>query len=179
VSQDPIGLAGGLNLYQYAPNPLGWIDPLGLSAKGDVTTFYHAGNLQGPIDPSRGRGGLDFDPQGKSGFYVTTDPAQAADWARKQGHPTITQFDIPNSELAKLDIKVFDSANGEWADFVTQGRQGTLRHTYDAVSGPMVVNHYPVKHSGAMPKPKGTQLAIYSKKAAAVFDRFKVGGGGC
>ncbi|MFG5912219.1 RHS repeat-associated core domain-containing protein, partial [Escherichia coli] len=27
---DPIGLRGGLNLYQYAPNPLGWIDPLGL-----------------------------------------------------------------------------------------------------------------------------------------------------
>jgi len=29
--QDPIGLAGGWNLYQYAPNPLGWIDPWGLS----------------------------------------------------------------------------------------------------------------------------------------------------
>ncbi|POU42826.1 DUF4237 domain-containing protein [Pantoea sp. PSNIH4] len=28
---DPIGLKGGWNLYQYAPNPLGWIDPLGLS----------------------------------------------------------------------------------------------------------------------------------------------------
>ncbi|MBY7314077.1 RHS repeat-associated core domain-containing protein, partial [Escherichia coli] len=28
---DPIGLRGGLNLYAYAPNPLGWIDPLGLS----------------------------------------------------------------------------------------------------------------------------------------------------
>ncbi|GMB65890.1 RHS repeat-associated core domain-containing protein [Pectobacterium parmentieri] len=31
TTQDPIGLAGGINLYQYAPNPLGWVDPLGLS----------------------------------------------------------------------------------------------------------------------------------------------------
>ena len=29
VSQDPIGLAGGYNVYQYTPNPAGWIDPLG------------------------------------------------------------------------------------------------------------------------------------------------------
>ena len=28
---DPIGLAGGFNLYQYAPNALTWIDPLGLT----------------------------------------------------------------------------------------------------------------------------------------------------
>jgi hypothetical protein len=32
TTQDPIGLNGGLNLYQYAPNPLGWVDPLGLAA---------------------------------------------------------------------------------------------------------------------------------------------------
>ena len=30
VSQDPIGLWGGINNYQYAPNPSGWIDPIGL-----------------------------------------------------------------------------------------------------------------------------------------------------
>ncbi|WGY73166.1 RHS domain-containing protein [Burkholderia cepacia] len=30
VTPDPIGLAGGLNQYQYAPNPLTWIDPWGL-----------------------------------------------------------------------------------------------------------------------------------------------------
>jgi len=30
ITQDPIAVAGGLNLYQYAPNPVSWVDPLGL-----------------------------------------------------------------------------------------------------------------------------------------------------
>jgi len=30
VSQDPIGLMGGMNLFEYAPNPTLWVDPLGL-----------------------------------------------------------------------------------------------------------------------------------------------------
>jgi RHS repeat-associated protein len=33
VSPDPIGLDGGLNLYGYVPNPLTWVDPLGLTKK--------------------------------------------------------------------------------------------------------------------------------------------------
>ncbi|MDH0893369.1 MULTISPECIES: RHS repeat-associated core domain-containing protein [unclassified Pseudomonas] len=38
LSQDPIGLLGGLNNYQYAPNPVVWIDPLGLcKCPGDST----------------------------------------------------------------------------------------------------------------------------------------------
>ena len=31
TTQDPISLAGGVNLYQYAPNPVGYIDPFGLA----------------------------------------------------------------------------------------------------------------------------------------------------
>jgi RHS repeat-associated protein len=33
VSQDPIGLRGGSNLFAYAPNPMGWVDPFGLAKK--------------------------------------------------------------------------------------------------------------------------------------------------
>ncbi len=31
LTPDPVKLAGGINPYQYVPNPTGWIDPLGLS----------------------------------------------------------------------------------------------------------------------------------------------------
>ena len=30
TSRDPIGLMGGNNVFQYAPNPTEWVDPLGL-----------------------------------------------------------------------------------------------------------------------------------------------------
>ncbi len=38
TTQDPIGLLGGVNNYQYAPNPTGWIDPFGLTCKEELIT---------------------------------------------------------------------------------------------------------------------------------------------
>ncbi|WP_229477319.1 RHS repeat-associated core domain-containing protein [Massilia rubra] len=65
ITPDPIGLTGGINLLEYASNPFGWADPLGLSCtpaqlklnrangkawEGTVTsaakTKYGAGNVQ-------------------------------------------------------------------------------------------------------------------------------------
>tara|TARA_R110000796_G_scaffold220695_1_gene336778 strand:- start:846 stop:1304 length:459 start_codon:yes stop_codon:yes gene_type:complete len=33
IHQDPIGLVGGINHYQYAPNHVNWVDPFGLICK--------------------------------------------------------------------------------------------------------------------------------------------------
>ncbi|WP_139217575.1 RHS repeat-associated core domain-containing protein, partial [Pseudomonas sp. NFPP24] len=33
LTPDPVKLAGGINAYQYVPNPTAWVDPLGLSCK--------------------------------------------------------------------------------------------------------------------------------------------------
>jgi len=40
ISQDPIGLLGGVNNYRYAPNPTGWVDPFGLECKEIIPKNY-------------------------------------------------------------------------------------------------------------------------------------------
>ena len=49
ISQDPIGLSGGTNLFAYALNSTGWIDPLGLSG------CKHCGCNTGDINPVTGK----------------------------------------------------------------------------------------------------------------------------
>ena len=45
---DPIGLAGGLNLYQYAPNAIGWIDPAGLTSCELSSAMKRNGTIRPP-----------------------------------------------------------------------------------------------------------------------------------
>ncbi|OOS07798.1 RHS repeat-associated core domain-containing protein [Moraxella cuniculi DSM 21768] len=40
IQRDPIGLLGGLNTFQYAPNPIGWVDPWGLNAKPETAAQW-------------------------------------------------------------------------------------------------------------------------------------------
>ncbi|EBW9836775.1 RHS repeat protein, partial [Salmonella enterica subsp. enterica serovar Mikawasima] len=40
ISGDPISIRGGINLYQYAPNPISWIDPLGLKCWDSARRDY-------------------------------------------------------------------------------------------------------------------------------------------
>ncbi|MBS5837545.1 MAG: RHS domain-containing protein, partial [Neisseria sp.] len=58
VNQDPIGLEGGENLYAFAPNVKGWVDPLGLMAQL-VKLFIKMLSKQGT------RPGKNFTPAGK------------------------------------------------------------------------------------------------------------------
>lgn len=123
-----------------------------------------------------GRPKLDFNPANKGGFYVTTDLHQAKDCAKSRNLPTINPFDIPDSEFSKLDVKNLEGATNERVDFVTKGRNNKLNH--NSVSGSYVENPGAVKR-GSKPAPKGTQHAVFSNKAADVFNKHKVGNVTC
>nr|WP_325058595.1 RHS repeat-associated core domain-containing protein [Pseudomonas saxonica] len=43
LTPDPIKLAGGLNNYQYLPNPTGWVEPLGLNPTRPGGTLLEGG----------------------------------------------------------------------------------------------------------------------------------------
>nr|WP_225972049.1 RHS repeat-associated core domain-containing protein [Taylorella equigenitalis] len=47
ISLDPIGLLGGLNNYQYAPNPVEWVDPWGWKHTAIWELVDKLGNLKG------------------------------------------------------------------------------------------------------------------------------------
>ncbi|WP_081334307.1 RHS repeat-associated core domain-containing protein [Burkholderia diffusa] len=53
ISQDPVGLSAGANLYQFATNALSWTDPLGLDAKSAFRRFSLKTILNNPSHPLR------------------------------------------------------------------------------------------------------------------------------
>ena len=74
--------------------------------------------------------------------------------------PAIVQFDVPVQKLNELSGKVFSSGSSAWSRFVDLGRKNILQHTFDFVEGPYLYNGRAVGH----------QLAIFTKKAAKLFD---------
>ncbi|AIB35586.1 RHS repeat-associated core domain-containing protein [Pseudomonas simiae] len=53
LTPDPVKLAGGINTYQYVPNPTGWIDPLGLSNCPEGGRCKSQARTEEPIDKIR------------------------------------------------------------------------------------------------------------------------------
>jgi len=80
LTPDPIKLAGGLNSYQYVPNPTGWVEPLGLSSNNcppkrvDISDYQTRKELRSDV----------YNAQRPGGFHKTKHlNAKSADQARE------------------------------------------------------------------------------------------------
>ncbi|WP_175999287.1 RHS repeat-associated core domain-containing protein [Burkholderia stabilis] len=61
MSKDPIGLAGGSNAFAYAPNPIAWVDPLGLRKRiGCPGKFHSFNDFNVPKDKFYASDGVQF-----------------------------------------------------------------------------------------------------------------------
>lgn len=104
-------------------------------------TLYHGSNIEIKVPKIiQSKRLLDFG----TGFYLTSDYEQAAKWAvrttnrRETGTPTISVFNIADTELENLDILVFEATNKEWLRYISQNRSNNLvRDSYDIVIGPV------------------------------------------
>lgn len=79
-----------------------------------------------------------------SGFYVTSDEAQAERWAklqtarRKKGKAQLSIYDFDEKKAAELKTMHFYSPQSDWLDFVTQNRKNVYNgEKFDIVIGPV------------------------------------------
>ncbi|MHC8380131.1 RHS repeat-associated core domain-containing protein [Pseudomonas sp. LB3P14] len=76
LTPDPIKLAGGLNNYQYVPNPTGWVDPLGLNAENCLKSKNNpqTGKQTEPPPPEVSRSGAFKQAKSEAGIPRTQQP---------------------------------------------------------------------------------------------------------
>ncbi|WP_232435010.1 RHS repeat-associated core domain-containing protein, partial [Burkholderia ubonensis] len=119
ISKDPIGLAGGLNGYQYAPNTTGWVDPLGLTKsccdckKSYLYRGVHANHpaidqaRNGVVEPALKSGGVSASEHNEGGV---SDKSQFTSWSRSE---EIARWHANKSGLGGVLLRVPTGAPGK------------------------------------------------------------------
>jgi RHS repeat-associated protein len=104
ITQDPIGLLGGVNNYQYAPNPIQWIDPLGLKCKEGyaIVRQFENGRQEGHFTIEVVQGDLS---------YATHQTILSSDWEET----TIVRAGRYNSSATAVHEAIIPLPNAEAA----------------------------------------------------------------
>ncbi|WAK00978.1 polymorphic toxin type 47 domain-containing protein [Methylobacter sp. YRD-M1] len=142
IHQDPIGLAGGVNLFQYAVNPVNWIDPLGLKCGEGLTGNNWEFNPQKDVD-LRGTAKTYRDALDEA-FKRTGIPKEefeVSKWAKDQyGKSIPVEWQGPGGANVNMDIPAWNNVkpNGALGEgphaphigYQTPGKPRTRGHIF-------------------------------------------------
>lgn len=159
TTRDPIGLMGGTNVFQYAPNPVGWIDPFGLSGCNSVERLPDdmAGTFAGGRYSSRvldediilHRAGVEGKPLGQyfsrdkpiSEIQTRIDKAVLPRWPDGGQSPMDTAFTIKIPKGTTVHTGQVGSQN----DFYVGGTQQIVVQKPWLIDGVEVLSSSPLK----------------------------------
>ncbi|RMP40921.1 hypothetical protein ALQ24_200021 [Pseudomonas syringae pv. antirrhini] len=109
TTQDPIGLAGGFNLYQYAPNSQAWLDPLGLTSCNGLPSMRKPGGSGSKYDSVNGQGLYVLHAGGKIKYVGRGDaPVRLAAHAQTPGKSNLEKLTVFPNNLSKAEAKFLE-----------------------------------------------------------------------
>ena len=133
VSKDPISYAGGLNLYAYAPNPVEWVDPLGLwkgQPRKPNGTFGPGANparrCPDAPDPTKKVHGNDLDSDAPAIGYTLRD--QETNEVMKYGETTRGKKRYSDSYMDENKLDFTQEASGSKREMHTWQHERILEY---------------------------------------------------
>ncbi|WP_339439576.1 RHS repeat-associated core domain-containing protein, partial [Pseudomonas sp. EA_15y_Pfl1_P104] len=144
LTPDPVKLAGGVNAYQYVPNPTGWVDPLGLSACPGDGCEPNAPSVL-PI-PSVNEGVPALPQLTRTERQARIDKLtevnakrKVLDWEREYDMHTVEKHgpEIPDNELRQRSIDGTNPATGERGVINSSSQFKSWRMQFHAINKAM------------------------------------------
>ncbi|MQT57171.1 hypothetical protein GHO41_07390 [Pseudomonas sp. FSL R10-0399] len=154
ISKDPIGFAGGLNVYAYAPNPVGWVDPFGLK-KGSGSRNCSC-DQSSPPNPDGRRG----KESTREHIDSVSSELESRGWNVTHGGNGLGEEYLPGSGGGRKGSSYPDitAAKGDRVlrvNTVDTRRDGVTPTTRESRNAQRIRSQRPTDHLLLIPKPKG------------------------